>query len=760
MCKLQSNPLRFVARPGSVGMMNALRRSLAGLPSTKLLPALFVGTVMGTVLVIHCVGVAAVIFSGPLSPFALQGVGMLLFGGLAFCFVIAVTSDIRGVISLPQEVPAVILATVGATMAVELSGAGDDVVYATTVALLVISGLLTGLCCIGIGALRVAGLFRFLPYPVMCGFFAGTGLLMSLVALTVMSGLTADWTTLPRFMEPEALWKWGPGVAYGVLLFVIMKRLKSLPVAMASFVLAAALYHVALALLDISFDEARRTGLLLSSVADGEVVWPAFHPADLKHVDWGVLAGVTPEILAVAAVTIVHVHVCLAGMELANGVDLDPDREFGRAGLAGTIAALGGSSPGCHSFSFSQPSWHFGADTRLTGILAAAILGLTLFSGTGMLQALPLSIIGGMLLFIGLDLLDNWLITIRKRLGVTDFGIVLTMFAVIAYFGFIVGIGVGLFLTVFVFAARFAKVDVIAEEFIGGERFSGKLRSIPERTVLAVHGSRFRGYRLRGYLFFGSVHRVVDRMKQSLADTPPPDYIMLDLSGVSGIDVSATNALCGFIATAHGAGTAVFLAAAPGDLENSLRENLSPEARNRLVLEADMDHALERCEDRILAMFEKEPLGAWDVPGHMLDLIGPDLEKYLDRQILFEELMDELAPWLTPRAYEKNEALVGWGTIQAGLQFLVEGRASVHDAEGRRLAERGPGDTVAQRAAFVENVVSVSTIAQGGSCRTLLLTPASRLQLESSSPQLCLKLYAFLLAEIPIDHAGTQVSRA
>lgn len=728
--------------------MNALLRSLAELPSARLAPALFVGSVTGAILVIHSVAIAAIIYSGPLAPFALHGVGMTLFGGIAFCLVIAVTSDIRGVISIPQEVPAVILATAGATMAVEISGAADEVVYATTVALVVLSGVLTGVCCFGIGALRLAHLFRFFPYPVMSGFFAGTGLLVSLAALGVMSGLVPDWTTLPRFMEADALWKWGPGAAYGLLLFVIMKRLNNLHVAMASFVLATALYHVALVLLDISLDEARRIGLLLSSIADGEMVWPAFHLADLEHVDWGVLASQTPVLLILAVVTVIHVHVALHGMELANGVEFDPNREFARAGVAGTIAALGGCSPGCHSFSLSQPSWHFGADTRLTGILAAAVLALALFFSTGLLQALPLSVIGGMLLSIGLNLLDNWLLAMRKRLSATDFGMVLAIFVTIVCFGFLTGVGIGLFLAVVVFAVRFSQVDVIAAEFSGGDRTSRKLRSIPDRSLLSVHGGRLRGYRLRGYLFFGSVHRAVDRMKQSLEDTPAPTFIVLDFSAVSGIDVSAANALGGFIETAERAGATVFLTAVPRTLDRNLRENLSAEVGDRLELAADMDAALERGEDRILSMFATETPGVRGAAGRLLDLVGSDLEKHLDRQVRFEELMDDLAPWLSLRTYDKHEALAARGAVQEGLQFLVEGRASVHDAEGRRHLEQGPSDTVTRRAAFVECVATVSTIAQVP-CRTMLLTPAARLELESRDPELSLKLYGFLLEREP-----------
>ena len=166
--------------------MRLLPKLPAGLPPTRLLPALFTGSIMGAVLVIHCLAVAAIIFSGPLLPIAAQTVGIFLFGGVVYCLLTASTSGFRGVVSVPQDIPAVVLAAAGATMSARMSGAGDEALYMTMVALLALAGTLTGVCCLGIGYFRLANLFRFVPYSVMGGLFAGAGWALSLAALSVM----------------------------------------------------------------------------------------------------------------------------------------------------------------------------------------------------------------------------------------------------------------------------------------------------------------------------------------------------------------------------------------------------------------------------------------------------------------------------------------------------------------------------------------------------------------------------------------------
>ena len=56
-------------------------RLRADLQTAKVLRAVAVGWLMGAVIVIHCIALAAIVFSGPMLPFAVQGAGMMLFGG-------------------------------------------------------------------------------------------------------------------------------------------------------------------------------------------------------------------------------------------------------------------------------------------------------------------------------------------------------------------------------------------------------------------------------------------------------------------------------------------------------------------------------------------------------------------------------------------------------------------------------------------------------------------------------------------------------
>ena len=128
----------------------------------------------------------------------------------------------------------------------------------------------------------------------------------------------------------------------------------------------------------------------------------------------------------------------------------------------------------------------------------------------------------------------------------------------------------------------------------------------------------------------------------------------------------------------------------------------------------------------------------------LLERVTDAMERQLDRQILFENLVHDLRDWLEPREYEVGEALVTIGEPQHGLQLLMTGRASAYDSGGSRLHQYGPGNVVEPQAAFGVHAATLATVADEP-CRTMVLTPAATVWLEEHEGQLILRLYRYLL---------------
>ena len=722
-------------------ILNLVSELRADALSEKAFPALSAGIVIGVVQIVAGISLIALVFSGPLAPFLPQGIGMMFFGSSAISLVIALTGGYRGAISARPTASVMVLGAIGAALTLE-----GDALFMTMVAIVIISTATVAACFLLIGHFRLANLIRFVPYPVAGGVLAGTGGSCSLVALSMM-GLTLDPHTLSSLLEPVVLWSWGPGVAYGLGLFVVARRWSNVLILPVSFVLAAALFHASLPLLDVSREEAEAAGLLFAGMAEGGL-WPAFHPGDLAHVNWSAVGLQIPQMVALVLVTLLCAVIYFSSFELGAGRELEWNREFRAAGRASVIAGLGGGPAGCMNSALSLFTHRFGAETRLTGVVVALVVGLVLFMGDAFVKLFPIPLLAGMLLFIGVGMLEEWLVRSRKRLPWADYAILVLIFVAITFLGFPEGVGIGMAITTVLFAVRLGRVDSIEAEFTARERPSRRTRTIAERALLLAEGGRVQAYRLRGYIFFGSAYSVVERLKQSLGGDSPPVCILLDFGPVSGVDFSTVNTLCGFIRAAHDAGVRVALSAAPENCRVGLERNLPPPVYAALLFEPDADHAMERCEDLVIAVRRSELRKEEGVGDTVLDHFSEDMESHLDRRILFEDMAHELRQWLEVRDYEAGEALVTMGARQEGLQLLLMGRASEYDADGARLRQCGPGDATEPHGAFGAHAATTAMIADEP-CRTLMLTPAVRQRLEEGQRQLMLELYGYLLTAGP-----------
>lgn len=730
---------------GENGMKHLFKELAEDATSPQMVPALALGLVIGVLLVVIGVSFAAMIFSGPLAPLATRGAGLTLFGAASLCGFLAVSSSFRSAISTPQDAPVAVLATMGVPVVAAMGMSAPNATFATMLAAMSIATLATGIALMAIGHFRLTRFFRFMPYPVVGGFLAGGGWMLVKGGISVMSSLSLNVESLPMLFESVHIWKWSPGVLYAISLWLVLKRWSHFLILPCSIVMVTAAYYVAFHILAISLADARAAGILLSGVPSSGL-WPAFSISDLQTVRWDIVFDQTPIMFTVVLVTMMGLLLNISGLELGSGTDIDFDREFRNAGLANTLGGLGGSAPGSHTLSLSLLCSSSGAYTRLAGIITASVIAAVLFMGGSVLEYFPLPVLGGLLVFLGIDIMDSWLRATRRRLPLSDYLVLCVIFLVICFSGFLEGVAVGLVITVVLFIIRLSKVDIIHDSFTGLTLHSRVNRSIPQRTILQQHGERIRGYRLSGYLFFGSASLLVETLKQELRKTPQPWCILLDFKNVSGFDISAANAFQRFISSAHAEHVRIVLTETSPRFISMLQRILPIESIDNLVTAQDIDRGLEACEEAILTEYTERTAQQANAADMLFEQSVDDMMAHLDRQILFEALVEELRPWVQECHYEGETLLVEKGKTQQGLQMLVWGSATATDGDGgTRLAHLRAGDVLVPQAAFAPFVAREHIMADSP-CRTVLLTAQARLLMEQENPDLALRLDRYVIS--------------
>ncbi len=533
---------------------NFVRAWRAEFHPEKLFPSLTAGLVTGAIGIIRAISYAALIFSGSLAAGLNVGIGMAIFSSAAISIVVALTSSLPGAIATPLAAPTAVLAVLAAGLADSLAPvATAREILLTVVAAIAVGSLCTGAVLLLLGQLGLGNVLQIVPYPVIGGFMAGTGLLLVRGSFQVMAGLDLSLETLPALFEPSHASLWAVGAFGGVALLLATRRWQHFSVVPVCLLASIAIFYAGLLASGAPLEAARAAGWLLGPFPAGNL-WQPLSAADLGLVRWEAIAAQVPNLGILVFVSLVSLVMTNNGIEQAVGRDLDLDAELRAIGLANLVAGLGSSMAGNQALPSTLLVNKMGAPNRLTGIVKALLCLVVLWLGAAFLGYFPRPILGSLLLFLGVDLLICWLYRVRPGLPWLDYLIVPVVMLAINIIGFLPGVALGFGLAVLIFLYRYGRVGAIAREY-------------------ACQDSRVWVLELQGFLFFGRVFPLQQRVRELLAGSDTkPHHIICDFGSVHGLDTSAVQTFGRICQRGQQAGVTIAFA------------TLSPELKQQLFL--------------------------------------------------------------------------------------------------------------------------------------------------------------------------------
>ena len=229
---------------------------------------------------------AALIFSGQLAGFVANGIGLLLVGTCLMNIVLALLSSRPAMVGTVQDAPAVVVALIAANIASSVpAGTASSAIYATVVVAIALTTLITGAAFLLLGQFRLGSLVRYLPYPVIGGFLAGTGWLLMLGGVGVMTNIPLVFSELPQLLQPPAPWQWLPGLIFGFVILLALRRSQHILILPGLFVAAIALFYLWLALWEVPLPAAQSRGWLLGPFS-AQALWSPPTLGMLATVHW------------------------------------------------------------------------------------------------------------------------------------------------------------------------------------------------------------------------------------------------------------------------------------------------------------------------------------------------------------------------------------------------------------------------------------------------------------------------------------------
>lgn len=543
------------------------------------------------------ISLAALIFVGPLADGAGRAAAGFLLGTAIMSIIVAVRSSMQTVIAGAQDTAAIIAAAIATSIAGAV--ATPDATLATVVVMLAVAAITTGVAMSIIGHFGWGSLVRVLPAPVVSGFMAGTGWLLFRGGIEVSLGRVVhlgdvgelvDWSGAIRFLLPA--------LALGVfMLGATSIRNGGLFVSLAILFGAIGFHVVGRSL--TSIDMIERDGWLIGPLPDG-ASWAPVGPSDLADADWGVLASHAPAILVVAAVSVIGLLLNLSGLESVLGNDIDVDHEFRLTGPSNVLVGATGGLVAYHLIGDTLLAQQLGVRSRRT-TLAIGLFVFAIFAiGFDLIGLVPRSIAGGVLIGLGLGLLRSWGRALRRTVDRVDVVLNVLILLAIAVAGVLSGVVVGIVVAALVFVVRYSRIDPVRHRLHAAGR-SNVDRLATEQVVLSRDPNRITALELQGYLFFGSVDRLRDRLQVELgttdAETDRPDaWLILDCRRVTGVDATAAGALAATIDRLRSADVRTLWCG----VSDSLRAGLDRGGVDTSETLPDLDHAIAAAEDELL----------------------------------------------------------------------------------------------------------------------------------------------------------------
>ncbi len=680
------------------------------------------------------------IFSGPLQAYSGLGLYVSLVTAVVVGLFTAFFGGHPGLLSIPQDRIAPILGFLSASLAAAIpASAGAGTLLATVLASIALAALTTGLGIWLLGTLRMGNFVRFIPYPVIGGFLAGSGWLLATGSVKAVTGIPLTLDNLERLLGGGAILPWVPSAVFGAALFVAQMRLRHWAVLPSFVVGGLAGFFVGLGVAGMGAEEGRAAGWLIPGLGSREPI--PFSPWEMGGlVSWWELVKQSGTFLAIAITSVVSILLNCSAVEAESAVEIDFNRELRATGMANLLAGAVGGMPGFSSMSLSRLAGEAGAKTRLAGIVSAAACGLVLVWKPEVVGWVPKFILGGLLFFLGLRFLHEWVVEAWSRLPRPDFAAILLILAVVGVFGYLEGVMVGLLTATILFVVNYSRVQVVTQSLNGSEQRSNVDRPAAHQRVLGERGKEVEIFKLQGFLFFGSANSLLSQIRERLRrkDLQRLRYVVLDLRRVHGIDSSAVLALRKLRRHAGADGfTLILCSVAPGIQDHLAGAGFEMAEGSDFRLIADRDHALEWCEDRLLA-----EAGVAVVEG--AELVGGVDGLWPEGGPRFEEMLE----FVERQEVKAGEFIMLQGDPAEEMFLLERGRVTavleLQNGKQVRLRSMTAGSVIGELGIFLREKRTASVVADGP-CVLHRLTTDSLARMGREKPAVAAAFHQFMI---------------
>lgn len=616
--------------------------------------------------------------------------------------------------------------------------------------------LISGSVQMLLGAFRVGGLVKFMPYPVVAGIRNTTAILLVYSQIWPSLGVARQsWGALLSDLGQIQPATMAVTVFTAVFVWKGGRWLKKPAVPIVALVAGSALHYAIDALLPAA-PLGPVLGALPPVVPRPEYVGSIFG-ALADTVSLGVVATVISGALAIAVLDSISALITLVSYQSIADRRFDANNQLVGQGIGSAVSAFFGGLTTSGILARALVNYRAGGRTRASGVVNALGVLVLMLLLTGPLALLPKATIAGLIMVIASGLVDRWSFgQVKESLRPDaedrrDNVVASVQMAFVVLVGLawslVAAVGAGVALSVVVFVVQMSR-SPIRRVRTGASVRSAKSRDSETTRILEEMGHRIAVLELEGTIFFGSSDALATRA-EALAEEGT-DFVIFDLRRVRDVDATGFKVLGQTFTRLRSRGTTLgFSFVVPGQLRPEVAEDLMlngvPEAR----MFESTDRALEYFEEGLLMK-----LGAdeFDEEGWTLTMFAADWG-------LSEEEASVLERYVGERWFDGGDYLFRERDGDRSLFMLRRGTADITipipgEARHRRLGTVAKG-TIVGEIALLDGLPRSAGVRATVPVDAYELTHDAFLRMASDHPTIAVKIQAGIGAVL-----GTRLRRA
>jgi SulP family sulfate permease len=453
--------------------------------------------------------------------------------------------------------------------------------------------MLAGLVQIIFGVFKLGKYITLMPYSVISGFMSGIGVILIILQIPPFlghaapkGGVIGTVTAIPELLAKANMSEVILGGVTLAIIFFMPKKLKQ-------FVppqLVALIVGTMISLMIFGNGDIRRIGDL------GEIPvglpnfrLPTFTASQLTtmFVD-GVMLGMLGCIDTLLTAVIA---------DSLTRTEHKSDKELIGQGLGNIVSGVCGGLPGAGATMGTVVNIQTGATSAISGITRALILLVVVLGAARFTQPIPMAVLAGIALKVGIDILDWSFLKRSHKVSLKGSLIMYGVLLLTVFVDLIVAVGVGVFIANVLTIERLSSLQSQEVKLITDTDDDVRL-SAEEKQLLDKGNGRVLLFYLSGPMIFG-LSKAIAREHNAMQEA---DALVMDLSDVPLLGVTASLAIENAIRDAHDKGLQIYIVGASTKIQSRL-ERLG--LFNLITPEHILDNRIEALQQAVDTVYTK-----------------------------------------------------------------------------------------------------------------------------------------------------------